>query len=75
MDLIRGASIVTPSLEIAALAEGARIPVRVIAAPGLGFVVDLGWKKILAGETVEPESLEADYISRTYAEVLSKGGL
>ncbi len=75
LDLIRGASIVTPSLEIAALAEGARIPVRVIAAPGLGFVVDLGWKKILAGETVEPERLEADYISRTYAEVLSKGGL
>jgi tRNA threonylcarbamoyladenosine biosynthesis protein TsaB len=74
LDLILGASIVTPSSEIAVLLQGAGIPVRQVPAPDLGSIAALGWKRILAGETVEPESLEANYISRTNAEVALKGG-
>ncbi len=75
LDLFREANIVTPSSEIAAVVRGAGISVRLIPAPDLGLVADLGWNKILAGETVAPENLEANYISRTHAEVLLKGGL
>jgi tRNA threonylcarbamoyladenosine biosynthesis protein TsaB len=31
-----------------------------------------GWRKILAGETVSPEALEANYIRRSDAEIFSK---
>lgn len=72
LDLVQGASIVTPSSEIEVLLQGAGIPARQIPAPDLGSIAALGWKKILAGETVEPESLEANYISRTSV-IRSKG--
>jgi hypothetical protein len=32
----------------------------------------LGWRKIQLGETVLPEELEANYIRRSDAEILSK---
>ena len=35
-------------------------------------IARLGWKKILAGETVSPETLEANYIRRSDAEIFSK---
>jgi hypothetical protein len=34
----------------------------------------LGWRKILSGETVAPEQLEANYIRRTDAEMLERIG-
>ena len=75
LDILRGANMVTPSSELAELAQEAGIPLRVVAAPDLAFISALGWTKMLAGETVLPENLEANYISRTNAEVLSKGGV
>ena len=35
-------------------------------------IARLGWKKILAGETISPEALEANYIRRSDAEIFSK---
>ena len=37
-------------------------------------VARLGWRKILSGETVTPEQLEANYIRRTDAEMLERIG-
>jgi hypothetical protein len=34
----------------------------------------LGWLKIQAGETVQPDQLEANYIRRTDAEMLERIG-
>lgn len=75
LQLVRGAVVVTPSSEIAGLVQGAGSSVRLIPAPDLGSIAALGWKKMLAGETVAPESLDANYISRTSVEVVLKGGV
>lgn len=71
--MVRGANVITPSPEIASLAKGAGADVRVIAAPSVGSIAKLGWKKILTGGAVLPEDLEANYISRPHAEILPKG--
>ncbi len=73
LQLLPGANIVTPSSELAELTKGAGIHSQVIAAPDLRSIAALGWRKMLAGETLLPEDLEANYISRTHAEVLSTG--
>ena len=67
--------------QLPALAAGKRMvsPDKEIA-PGVWFVnrptaealARLGWKKILAGDTVSPEALEANYIRRSDAEIFSK---
>ena len=75
LDILRGANMVTSSSELAVLAQEAGIPLRVVAAPDLAFISALGWTKMLAAETVLPENLEANYISRANVEVLSKGGV
>jgi tRNA threonylcarbamoyladenosine biosynthesis protein TsaB len=69
--LVRGTSVITPSSEIASLGRSTGTDVLVITAPDLGYIAHLGWKKILAGETVTPESLEANYISQPHAAILS----
>lgn len=71
---VHDSNIVTPSPEIVALVQSAGFAVRLIPAPDLGLIAAVGWRKILAGETVAPESLEANYVSRTYAD-FSRSGL
>ncbi|HKS73424.1 MAG TPA: tRNA (adenosine(37)-N6)-threonylcarbamoyltransferase complex dimerization subunit type 1 TsaB [Terriglobales bacterium] len=44
----------------------------VVDWPSAGQVASLGWKRILAGETISPEALEANYIRRSDAEIFSK---
>jgi hypothetical protein len=43
-----------------------------VALPAISAaaVARLGWRKLLRGETVAPERLEANYIRRTDAEML-----
>lgn len=65
----RVGTVVTPEKSIADEIPGITV---VIEHPGGDAVARLGWKKILAGDTVSPEALEANYIRRTDAEIFSK---
>jgi tRNA threonylcarbamoyladenosine biosynthesis protein TsaB len=69
----RGAHLLTPDK---ALAEATRaLGVSVSAGESLdaGSIAPVGWRKILAGNAVSPEQLEANYIRRTDAEILKNG--
>lgn len=67
-----GLTVVTPDTNIAELAGNAGLPVESVEHPRSDVLARLGWKKILAGETVTPETLEANYIRRSDAELFSK---
>jgi tRNA threonylcarbamoyladenosine biosynthesis protein TsaB len=59
-----------------AIAESARVRgLRVVEVERLrsDVIARLGWKKIVSGETVSPEALEANYIGRSEAELFVKG--
>jgi tRNA threonylcarbamoyladenosine biosynthesis protein TsaB len=72
--LVCNANVATPVSEIAALAQTAGAQTRFVAPPGVDSIAVLGWKKIVAGETVLPEDLEANYIARPNAEIMAKSG-
>jgi tRNA threonylcarbamoyladenosine biosynthesis protein TsaB len=60
-----------------AIAEAARLKeLRVVEVerPRSDVIAQLGWGKIVSGETVSPEALEASYIGRSEAEHFAKGG-
>jgi tRNA threonylcarbamoyladenosine biosynthesis protein TsaB len=65
--------IVTPDASLADAARNAGLPVKEIPRPRSDTIAQLGWKKILAGDTVSPEVLDANYIRRSDAEIFSKG--
>jgi tRNA threonylcarbamoyladenosine biosynthesis protein TsaB len=69
----RGAVIATPDASVARGARNAGLQVKEIDRPRSDAIAQLGWKKILAGDTVSPEGLEANYIRRSDAEILWKG--
>lgn len=66
------ATIVTPDSTVAeaARAKGLRVVVERVL---IDAIVQLGWKKIVSGETVSPETLEANYFRRSDAEIFAKG--
>lgn len=72
--LAAGVPVVTPDGAVAELARQAGLDVIEITRPGTDLVARIGWKKILAGEIVSPEALEANYIRRSDAEIFSKPG-
>jgi tRNA threonylcarbamoyladenosine biosynthesis protein TsaB len=49
-----------------------RAEVVPIERPNSAAVARIGWNKILSGETVSPEELEANYIRRSDAEIFCK---
>jgi tRNA threonylcarbamoyladenosine biosynthesis protein TsaB len=60
-----------------AIAEAARVKglhVVEVERPRSDVIAQLGWRKIVTGETVPPEALEANYIGRSEAELFAKGG-
>jgi tRNA threonylcarbamoyladenosine biosynthesis protein TsaB len=69
----RGYVIVTPDANIAGVAREAGLQVKEIERPRSDAIAQLGWKKTLAGDTVSPEALEANYIRRSDAEILWRG--
>jgi tRNA threonylcarbamoyladenosine biosynthesis protein TsaB len=71
----RGWVIVTPDSILAEAARSAGLSVATLPPITAASVARLGWRKILCGETVTPEQLEANYIRRTDAEMLEKIGL
>jgi tRNA threonylcarbamoyladenosine biosynthesis protein TsaB len=65
------------STTVASLAEAARLAgtqVEMIDGITAEMIAALGWQKLQAGETVSPETLEANYIRRTDAEIFAKPG-
>ena len=66
------APVITPDLSVAEVARIAGLQVEEIERPRSDAIARLGWKKILAGETVLPGNLEANYIRRSDAEIFAK---
>jgi tRNA threonylcarbamoyladenosine biosynthesis protein TsaB len=71
--LPQGANVVTPDASIAALLPPA-FTVRQIGRPGAEWIARIGLRKILAGQTLSAEDLDANYVRRSDAEIFSKPG-
>jgi len=67
-----GAMVVTPDAAIAALVLPAGTKLRQIERPGAETVARIGLCKILAGETVSADALDANYVRRSDAEIFLK---
>jgi len=67
-----GRTAVTPDRKLADLAGTAGLAVEEIQRPGSDAVARIGWRKILSGETISPEALDANYIRRMDGEILVK---
>ena len=67
-----GSRVVTPDRQIVEWAREAGLLVEEIERPRSDAVARVGLAKILAGETVSPETLDANYIRRSDAEIFSK---
>lgn len=63
----RDAAVVTPDDAIAKAAQARRV-----ARPQSDAIARLALRKILAGETVAPEELDANYLRRSDAEIFSR---
>ena len=65
--------IVTPDAKIAELAREHGLRVEEIDRPGADVIARLGFEKIRSGDVVSVESLDANYIRRSDAEVKKIG--
>jgi tRNA threonylcarbamoyladenosine biosynthesis protein TsaB len=70
--LPEGATVVTPDASIAALALPAGTALRQITRPAADLVAHIGIRKILAGQTISADALDANYVRRSDAEIFSK---
>ena len=68
------ALIITPDATIAEAARTAGLQVEEIERPRSDAIARLGWKKILVGQTVSAETLDANYVRRSDAEIFFKRG-
>lgn len=66
------ATVVCPDARLARALVGRGVRVEEIARPGADFIARLGYRKLLAGETATPETLDANYIRRSDAELFAK---
>ena len=69
----RPAAIITADAALAELAASSHSDVSVVTPPGSEVIARLGAGKLLAGETVSVEALDANYLRRSDAEVFFKG--
>jgi tRNA threonylcarbamoyladenosine biosynthesis protein TsaB len=67
--------LVTSDAALAELAAQAGCAVNVVARPGSDVIARIGAGKLLAGETVSVEALDANYLRRSDAEIFFKGRL
>jgi len=72
VNFVSGAKVVTPDPGIAEIARSAGAAVQTIEIPGADVIARLGWKKILTGETLLPDQLEANYMSHSDGDIFSK---
>jgi len=66
-----GSVVSTPDAGLAQMARDSGLTVNVVQV-GAETIARVGWRKLLAGETVSPEQLDANYIRRSDAEIFSK---
>ncbi len=66
--------VVTSDPTIADFLASRKIAAQFIARPGSELIARIGLRKILAGETVSPERLDANYLRRSDAEIFSSKG-
>lgn len=64
----RAGIIVTPDRNLLDAARAAGVTAEQIERPRSDAIARLGWNKILAGQTVSPDALEANYIRRSVTE-------
>ncbi len=69
----RPAVIITSDAVIAELAAASHSSVVVVTPPGSEVIARIGAGKLLAGETVSVEALDANYLRRSDAEIFFKG--
>jgi tRNA threonylcarbamoyladenosine biosynthesis protein TsaB len=65
--------VITSDAALAELASASRSAVVVVTPPGSEVIARLGAEKLLAGETVSVEALDANYLRRSDAEIFFKG--
>jgi tRNA threonylcarbamoyladenosine biosynthesis protein TsaB len=66
------AQLITTDAAIAELASPANIHVQLTARPGSEAIARIGARKLLAGDTVPVEALDANYLRRSDAEIFFK---
>jgi tRNA threonylcarbamoyladenosine biosynthesis protein TsaB len=64
--------IFTPDHGIAEAARAKGLHVVAVEQPRSDAIAELGWRKIVSGQTVSPDALEASYIGRSDAELFVK---
>jgi tRNA threonylcarbamoyladenosine biosynthesis protein TsaB len=69
----RPAVIITSDAALAELASASHSAVVVVTSPGSEVIARIGAHKLLAGETVSVEALDANYLRRSDAEIFFKG--
>jgi tRNA threonylcarbamoyladenosine biosynthesis protein TsaB len=69
----RPAVIITSDAALAELASASHSAVAVVTPPGSETIARIGTGKLLAGETVSVEALDANYLRRSDAEIFFKG--
>jgi tRNA threonylcarbamoyladenosine biosynthesis protein TsaB len=70
----KGWKVVTPDAILSEAARAAGLSASTLPPISADAVARLGWLKIQSGAVVTPEQLEANYIRRTDAEMLTKSG-
>lgn len=68
----KGKAVVTPDAALAEAFNAAGIQTALIDHPGSALIARLGWERIVRGQIVRPEDLEANYIRRSDAEIFSQ---
>ncbi|HEU5334454.1 MAG TPA: tRNA (adenosine(37)-N6)-threonylcarbamoyltransferase complex dimerization subunit type 1 TsaB [Terriglobales bacterium] len=68
----RRGTVVTPDALILGWGKKHGFEVAKVEYPRSDALARVGWKKLLAGESVEPAELEANYIRRSDAEIFAK---
>jgi tRNA threonylcarbamoyladenosine biosynthesis protein TsaB len=71
LGLSPGNPVVTPEQSVAEMLKGSGVRVLKLARPDAELIARIGIRKILAGQTVSPEALDANYIRRSDAEIFS----
>jgi tRNA threonylcarbamoyladenosine biosynthesis protein TsaB len=69
----RPAVIITSDAAVAELASASHSAALVVTRPGSEVIARIGAGKLLAGETVSVEALDANYLRRSDAEIFFKG--
>ena len=67
------AQVITCDSAVAELAPASRGPFQVVARPGSDVIARIGANKLLSGETISVEALDANYLRRSDAELFFKG--